>query len=125
MVGLLVFVRLSSDLGFGNLRRVTRITKKPYYSQARSLSKEVSLIRRGAFKTAVVLALIACSASEAAAPGNAFGNGSHDAFVSRLNANGVPYYSTFLGGNGDDDGQAIAVDSAGSGGGTSVESAEL
>ena len=72
MVGLLAFVRLSSDLGFGNLRRVTRITKKPYYSQARSLFKEVSLIRRGTFKTAVLLISIACSVSEAAAPGNVF-----------------------------------------------------
>ena len=72
MVELLSFVRLSSHLGFGNLRRVTKITKKPYYSQARSLSKEVSLIRRGAFKTAVLLTSIACSASEAAAPGNVF-----------------------------------------------------
>jgi len=72
MVGLLAFVRLSSDLGFGNLRRVTKITKKPYYSQARSLFKEVCLIRRGAFKVAVLLISIACGASEAAAPGNVF-----------------------------------------------------
>ncbi len=37
----------------------------------------------------------------------------HDAFVTRLNPTGVPYYSTYLGGNNDDDGQAIAVDGAG------------
>jgi hypothetical protein len=71
MVALLSFVRLSSHLGFGDLRRVTKITKKPSYSQARSLPKEVSLIRRGAFKIAMLLTSIACSASsEAAAPGN-------------------------------------------------------
>lgn len=73
MVGLLSFVRLSSHLRFGNLRRVTKITKKPYSSQARSLSKDVSLIRRGAFKIAVLLTSIVCGASsEAAAPGNVF-----------------------------------------------------
>jgi hypothetical protein len=42
------------------------------YTPARSLSKEVSLMRRRAFKTAVLLTSITCSASEAAAPGNAF-----------------------------------------------------
>jgi hypothetical protein len=72
MVGLLAFGRLCSHLGFGNLRRFTKITKKPYYSQARSLSKEVSLIRRGAFKIAVLLTSIACSAPEAAAPACVF-----------------------------------------------------
>jgi hypothetical protein len=72
MVGLLSFVRLSSHLSFKNLRRVTKITKKPYYSPERSLSKEVSLIRRGAFKIAVLLAWIACSVSEAAVPACVF-----------------------------------------------------
>jgi hypothetical protein len=42
------------------------------YTPARSLSKEVSLMRRRAFKTAVLLTSITCSASEAAAPGNVF-----------------------------------------------------
>ena len=42
------------------------------YTPARSLSKEVSLMRRGAFKIAVLLTSITCSASEAAAPGNVF-----------------------------------------------------
>ena len=42
------------------------------YTLARSLSKEVSLMRRRAFKAAVLLTSITCSASEAAAPGNVF-----------------------------------------------------
>ena len=42
------------------------------YTLARSLSKEVSLMRRRAFKTAVLLTSITCSGSEAAAPGNVF-----------------------------------------------------
>ena len=36
-----------------------------------------------------------------------------DAFVVRFSAQGVPIYSTFLGGNGTDAGQGIAVDSSG------------
>ena len=70
MVALLSFVLVSSHLGFRNLRRVTKITKKPYYSQARSLSKEVSL-RQGAFKIVVLFTSIACNALEAVVPDNA------------------------------------------------------
>ncbi len=42
------------------------------HTPARSLSREVPLMRRRAFKTAVLLTSITCSASEAAAPGNVF-----------------------------------------------------
>ena len=42
------------------------------HTPARSLSKEVSLMRRRAFKTAVLLTSITCSASEAGEPGNVF-----------------------------------------------------
>jgi hypothetical protein len=56
----------------GDLRRYEDY-KKTYYTQARSLSKEVSLMKREAFKIAVLLTSIACSASsEAAAPGDVF-----------------------------------------------------
>jgi Bacterial Ig-like domain (group 3)/Beta-propeller repeat len=45
---------------------------------------------------------------------SAFGGGPSDAFVVRLNTAGSALvYSTYLGGNGDDGGQGIAVDSAG------------
>jgi hypothetical protein len=44
----------------------------------------------------------------------AYGGGSDDAFVAKLNAAGSALvYSTYLGGSGEDAGQAIAVDSAG------------
>src|SRR5216110_435085 len=73
MVELFSFVRLSCHLGLGNLRRVTKITKNLIIPLARSLSKEVSLMRRGVFKIAVLLTSITCSASSgAAAPGNVF-----------------------------------------------------
>lgn len=39
--------------------------------------------------------------------------GSTDAFVSKLDANGTVLYTLYLGGSGDDDGNGIAVDSAG------------
>ncbi len=39
--------------------------------------------------------------------------GGSDAFVTELDATGVISYSTYLGGGGDDHGQAIAIDSAG------------
>jgi hypothetical protein len=46
---------------------------------------------------------------------NKFGGGNWDAFVSKLNAAGSALvYSTYLGGSGDDLGNAIAVDSSGS-----------
>jgi hypothetical protein len=45
---------------------------------------------------------------------SAFGGGPLDAFVSKLNATGSALvYSTYLGGTGDDNGTAIAVDSSG------------
>jgi hypothetical protein len=45
---------------------------------------------------------------------NAYGGGSFDAFVTKLNAAGTALvYSTYLGGSGQDIGQSIAVDSAG------------
>src|SRR5207244_8793930 len=41
--------------------------------------------------------------------------GAHDAFLTKLDAAGSGLvYSTYLGGNGDDYGQGVAVDSAGS-----------
>jgi hypothetical protein len=44
----------------------------------------------------------------------AFAGGPNDAFVTKLNPAGSAFvYSTFLGGSGDDDGQAIAVDANG------------
>jgi hypothetical protein len=43
----------------------------------------------------------------------AFG-GLYDAFVAKLNAEGSLVYSTYLGGQGDDEGNGIAVDNAGS-----------
>ena len=44
----------------------------------------------------------------------AFGGGNWDAFVTKLNAAGSALvYSTYLGGSGDDEGRAIAVDSSG------------
>ena len=36
-----------------------------------------------------------------------------DAFVTKFNANGTRVYSTYLGGSGDDGGDAIAVDTGG------------
>jgi hypothetical protein len=43
-----------------------------------------------------------------------FGGGAHDAYVFKLNSTGsAPVYSTYLGGNGGDDGYGIAVDSSG------------
>ena len=42
-----------------------------------------------------------------------FGGGSSDAFVLKLNSSGTLVYSTFLGGSGSDNANAIAVDSAG------------
>ncbi len=39
--------------------------------------------------------------------------GGEDAFVAKLSPSGVPIYTTFLGGNGNDRGLGIAVDSAG------------
>jgi len=49
------------------------IKKALSYTPARSLSKEVSLMKRGAFKIAVLLTSMTCSGSEAVAPGNVFG----------------------------------------------------
>jgi hypothetical protein len=44
----------------------------------------------------------------------AYGGGLFDAFVAKLNASGTALaYSTYLGGSGDDEGNGIAVDSAG------------
>ncbi|MFO0969605.1 MAG: LamG-like jellyroll fold domain-containing protein, partial [Gemmataceae bacterium] len=40
-------------------------------------------------------------------------SGSNDAFVTRFDATGIPYYSTFLGGNGNDTAGQVAVDNAG------------
>lgn len=46
--------------------------------------------------------------------GNAMGHsGNWDAFVTRLNPSGAPYYSTYLGGSGDERGQGVALDSSG------------
>jgi len=43
-----------------------------------------------------------------------YGGGGHDAFVTKLNPTGTALvYSTYLGGSTDDEGRAIAVDSAG------------
>ena len=43
-----------------------------------------------------------------------FGGGDSDAFVTKLNPTGTALvYSTYLGGDSDDQGMAIAVDSAG------------
>src|SRR5207253_4949723 len=43
-----------------------------------------------------------------------YGGGLEDAFVAKINASGSAFvYSTFLGGSGDDVGQAIALDSSG------------
>ncbi len=42
----------------------------------------------------------------------AFGGGSQDAFITKLNAIGGLVYSTYLGGSGDDSGQGIAVNTA-------------
>src|SRR5437899_210586 len=71
-----LFVRLNYNLLLDGLRRsqktLTYTRARLTYTRARSVSKEVSLMRRGAFKTAVLLTSITCSASEAAAPGNAF-----------------------------------------------------
>jgi Calx-beta domain-containing protein/beta-propeller repeat-containing protein len=48
------------------------------------------------------------------APQSAFGGGLQDAFVVKLNPSGTrAIYSTYLGGNGQDNGSAIAVDAAG------------
>jgi uncharacterized protein (TIGR03437 family) len=51
------------------------------------------------------------------APGtssNSFNGGSHDAFVAKLNPGGsAVIYSTFIGGNGSEEGHAIAVDRSG------------
>ena len=41
------------------------------------------------------------------------GGGGDDAFVTKLSASGTLTYSTFLGGAGEDDGQAVAVDGTG------------
>jgi hypothetical protein len=46
--------------------------QKPYYTPARPVSKEVSLMKRVVFNIAVILASITCSASAAAAPDNVF-----------------------------------------------------
>jgi hypothetical protein len=43
----------------------------------------------------------------------AFGGGLQDAFVTKLDPSGRRLYSTYLGGNGQDNGSAIAIDSAG------------
>src|SRR5205085_3410427 len=44
-----------------------------------------------------------------------YGGGTFDAFVAKLNASGSALlYSTYLGGNSEDDGDGIAVDAAGS-----------
>jgi Beta-propeller repeat len=42
-----------------------------------------------------------------------FGGGSTDAFLTVLDSNGVPSFSTFIGGQNDDQGLGIAVDSSG------------
>jgi len=44
----------------------------------------------------------------------AFGGGASDAFVTKLTAAGALLYSTYVGGNGDDGAESIAVDSSGS-----------
>jgi len=41
-----------------------------------------------------------------------FGGGLHDAFVAKLSSSGAVSYATYLGGSGDDQGFAIAVDSS-------------
>src|SRR5262249_40438878 len=43
----------------------------------------------------------------------AYGGGANDAFVMKLDPFGVPVYSSFVGGGGDDGGRAIAVDPTG------------
>ncbi|MDD3466396.1 MAG: SBBP repeat-containing protein [Campylobacterales bacterium] len=43
----------------------------------------------------------------------AYGGGQNDAFVTKLNSSGQKVYSTYLGGYGDDQGKAIAVDANG------------
>src|SRR5215213_4629828 len=41
-----------------------------------------------------------------------YGGGGGDAFVAKIDANGDVVYSTYLGGNGFDEGRGVAVDSA-------------
>ncbi|MCI0681621.1 MAG: SBBP repeat-containing protein, partial [Gemmataceae bacterium] len=42
-----------------------------------------------------------------------FAAATQDAYITRLNATGTPYYSTYLGGTGDDRGQGLALDAFG------------
>ncbi len=46
-------------------------------------------------------------------PVRAFGGGFYDAFVAKLNSNGVLTWNTFLGGSGTDNGNAITLDGSG------------
>ena len=46
-------------------------------------------------------------------PVRAFGGGTNDALVAKLNSSGSLVWNTFLGGTGDDKGNGIAVDSSG------------
>ncbi len=46
-------------------------------------------------------------------PVNSFGGGTNDAFAARLDSSGVRLWNTFLGGSGNDNGNAIAVDAGG------------
>src|SRR5205823_3473673 len=47
-------------------------------------------------------------------PGLKYGGGPYDAFIARVNAAGTGLdYAGYIGGSGDDEGNAIAVDSAG------------
>ena len=46
-------------------------------------------------------------------PVNSFGGGTNDAFATKLDSSGVRLWNTFMGGSGNDNGNAIAVDAAG------------